>query len=89
MEPKTHKLKEPITVGSQTITELVIRKPQAGDIRSFPLMNPTAGDLLNVLGKLSGQPSIVIDQLGAEDVFELTGLVVDFLPAGLLTGLMR
>lgn len=89
MERKPYTLKTPITVGSETITTLEFREPQAGDIRSFPLQNQTAGDLLNVAGKLCNQPQAVIDKLGVEDLVGITALVVDFLPAGLVTGLMR
>jgi hypothetical protein len=84
---KPYTLKHPVTVGSETITELKFRRPQAGDLRSFPLQNQAGGDLLNVAGKMCGQPQPVMDKLDVEDVLGITEVVVNFLPTGLLTGL--
>lgn len=84
-DPNILKLKEPIKHGSETISELVFRKPKAKDFRSVP-MEPNMGDILNLVGKLSGQPPSVIDELGTEDMMEACAKVSGFFPAGLGTG---
>lgn len=83
--PVTVKLKEPIAFGTETITELSIRKPKAKDFRGLP-MQPAFGDLLDLAGRLSGQPRPVIDDLGAEDVMEVLNVVGNFMPGGRGTG---
>ncbi len=85
--PVTVKLKEPIPFGSETIAELTLRKPKAKDFRRMP-MNPGVGDLLDLAGQLSGQPKVVIDELGAEDMHEVLERVGDFFPSGRGTGPM-
>jgi hypothetical protein len=84
-EPVVVKLKEPIAFGSETITELRLRKPKAKDFRRMP-MTPGVGDLLDLAGQLSAQPKPVIDELGAEDLMEVLECVGGFFPGGLGTG---
>jgi hypothetical protein len=81
----TVKLKEPIRFGEQIVDELAIRKPKAKDFRAFP-MNPTMGDVLDLVGRLSGQPKQVIDELGFEDLAEVSKIVEGFIPGGRATG---
>jgi hypothetical protein len=81
----TVKLKEPIRFGEQVVDELALRKPKAKDFRSFP-ENPTMGDVLDLVGRLSGQPKQVIDELGVEDLAEVSKLVEGFIPGGRATG---
>ena len=80
-EPITVLLREPIPFGSETIGELKLRKPKAKDFRRFP-MEPTLGDVLDLVGQLAGQPKAVIDELGAEDLMEVTRIVGNFIPGG-------
>lgn len=86
-EPLILKLKEPIAFGSETVTELRIRAPKAKDFRRFP-MEPTMGDVLDMVGQLSGQPKPVIDELGLEDLAEVTQIVGNFIPGGRGNGRM-
>ena len=79
------KLKEPIQVGSEQITELKFRKMKAKDIRNLPAA-PNTGDLLNIAGKLCAQPPSVIDELGMEDTVEVLEVVSSFLPGSRPTG---
>lgn len=83
--PVTVKLREPITFGTQVIDELVIRKPKGKDFRQLP-MEPGMGDILDLAGRLSGQPKPIIDELGAEDLLEVMNVVGGFLPGGPGTG---
>lgn len=85
MDSKTVKLKEPIQHGSDTITELTLRKPKAKDFRKLPL-EPNFGDILDLIARLAGQPPSVIDEMAAEDLTEVADHVAGFMPAGLGTG---
>lgn len=78
-------LHEPIQFGEQTITELTIRKPKAKDFRALPL-DMKMGDILDLVGRLTGQPKAVIDELGIEDLQEVSSLVEGFVPGGRATG---
>lgn len=82
---RTIKLAEPIQFGSETIEELVFRKPKAKDFRSMPV-DPGVGDLLNLAGRLAGQPPSVIDDLSVEDMLAVLEIVEGFIPAGRETG---
>lgn len=88
MEDSTRsvKLREPIQFGSETITELTLRKPKAKDFRNMPA-EPNVGDLLNLAGRLSGQPPSVIDELGVDDMLEVLGIVEVFIAGGRATGI--
>lgn len=82
---KVLKLKEPIQFGSDTIDQLEIRKPKAGDMRSMPT-EPKMTDLLDLGGRLCGQPPSVINELGIEDMMMLLEIVGNFIPTGRRTG---
>lgn len=79
-------LKKHITFGSQTITELRFREPKTGDLRGIPLQALMSDHLMNVAGKVCGQPSTIIDELSIADALEIGALIADFLPDGLVTG---
>lgn len=84
-EPVTLTLRSPIQFGSQVVTELRMREPKAKDFRRFP-MTPTMGDILDLVGQLSGQPKPVIDELSVADLAEVSALVEGFIPGGRGTG---
>jgi hypothetical protein len=84
-DPVVVALKEPIPFGSETVTELKLRRPKAKDFRRLPL-DPKLGDLLDLVGQLSGQPKAVIDELGVDDLSAVMGVVGDFVPGGRGTG---
>jgi hypothetical protein len=80
---------KPIKFGSQTITCLTFREPIAKDFRRFPLQNQTADDIFKIAASLCGQPDVVMDELGVEDMAGVGALAIDFFPNGLLTGIGR
>lgn len=84
-EKKTLKLKSPIQWGSETITELVISKPKAKNIRGLP-QEPKTGDLLDLAASLCAQPPRMIDELDIEDVTALMEIIGSFLSPGRQTG---
>lgn len=82
------KLKLPIEYGSETIRELVLRRPKAKDFRSLP-MDPAIGDMLDLAGDLAGQPTSVIDELDVEDMMAVVDELGKFMPSGPEDGAKR
>jgi hypothetical protein len=78
-------LTEPVEFGKEAISELHFRAPRAKDFRRFP-MDPSIGDMLDLAGKLSGQPDAVIDGMGVGDFQAVMELVGGFFPGGPGTG---
>jgi len=79
------KLKEPILWGSETISELTIRAPKAKDIRKLP-EKPNTGDIIDLAGRLCGQPPPVMDELSIEDTKAVLQVVGNFMDGGPATG---
>jgi len=84
MEPKVLKLKHPITLGSETITELEFRGPLKGKhVKGIPLGNAMCMEhILMVGGRLCAQPPSVMAELEGEDLFAVMGITSGFLPGG-------
>ena len=72
------RLEEPVQFGSETISELELQKPKAKHFRTMPA-EPTTGDLLDLAGRLSGQPPKVIDELSIGDMKKVLETVAGFL----------
>lgn len=62
-----YKLKESVKFGEETILEFSLFTPKAKHIRDMP-SKPKMSDILDIIGKLSAQPKVVIDNLAIEDV---------------------
>lgn len=80
------KLREPIQFGSELVSELRFRRPKAKDFRRIKSDGHDFDMILTLAGRLCGQPSQVIDELGLEDMQEVIELVGGFMPSGLATG---
>ncbi len=82
----THKLKHPITFGSETITELDLPdRLKAKHLRGVKLADVTKGDMgevIKLVGQVAAQPPKVVDELSAEDLFDVLEVITGFLPAG-------
>ncbi len=67
-----------------TVTELKLRRPKAKDMRLLErVQNEGGGDIaasLALLAAINGLPEAAIDELDAEDVLELSGVLLGFLP---------
>lgn len=74
-----YKLKEPISWGSDTITELEVRKPTIGDIKHMKLESQNINDILILASKLTAQSEKLIDKLSIDDGLALTEIVGNFL----------
>lgn len=85
-EPKVIKLQYPIEYGESHITELRFpRRLKARDLKGLSA-TPGFDELLTLVGRLSGQPPSVIDELDGADLEAAVGVVTDFLPGGRGTG---
>lgn len=82
------KLKLPIEHGSETIRELVLRRPKAKDFRRLS-MEPGMGEMLDLAGELSGQPPSVIDELDVADMLAVAEELGKFMPSGPEDGAKR
>lgn len=85
----TYTLLFPVTyrdvAGSEvTVAELKLRRPKAKDMRLLErVQNEGGGDIaasLALLAAINGLPETAIDELDAEDVLELSGVLLGFLP---------
>lgn len=80
-----YQLKVPVQWGSETVSELTVGALKAKHMRSVPA-EPKMGDLLILVGHVTGQPQAFIDELDAADAMALCGLVGGFLSGGQGTG---
>lgn len=84
VENKTVKLQVPIILGSETVQEIVIRRPKARDLRGIADVQSMDG-VLTILSLLSGLDPALIDGLDAADLPAISEVVSSFLspsPAG-------
>lgn len=93
MEKVTIKLKKPIVFGEDTIEELEVREPDAGDLRGLKIhiggdgLELNTDDILTLASRCCAQPVVVINKLSLADMGEVTKAVINFIAPGLLTGL--
>lgn len=66
--PIVVKLQHPIEYGSEMIYELKLRRAKGKEYRAFHGGDPSMDEMLDLLGKLSGQPPSVIDELDGDDI---------------------
>lgn len=82
-ERRIVKLRNPIALGSEMVTELAFREVEAGDLFGVSLRGLTSemdgAALLRLAGKLSGQPEGVIKRLKGPDIGAVLEVVGDFL----------
>lgn len=85
-------LKKSIQVGEMgpAVTEFIVREAVvAGDLRGIrmkDLVDPTMDDVLKLIGRLSGQPDVVVNRLSLEDFDFLGAEVMGFFKRGPETG---
>lgn len=86
--PITIKLNKPVKHGEAEIAELVFaRKPVAGDLRGIRLGElDKADNLTTIIGRLTGQPPSVVQQLEFADFIACSEVITSFLPGGPRTG---
>lgn len=89
---KSYKLKYPVQFGEEKIAEIEIRRPKGRDVRKVKITadgSVSMTDMMELAASLSGHPPVVIDELDAEDLFEVLDVVTSFLPSGRRTGSKR
>lgn len=86
---KTYKLKHPVkwTVDGQekSVDVLEIQRPKGKHLKKIKIGNDGAVPLeqvLDLLGGITDYPTPFYDEMDAEDVMELAGIVADFLGGG-------
>lgn len=85
--PVTIQLKEPVTQGSKTITELTMQRPTLKHMRGLKAGEmPTLGQIGDILSELCNEPPSIIGELGMEDTMTLASMLADFFPSFQLTG---
>lgn len=91
----TYQLSYPITVikrvagGAETrdeITEVEVRRLNAGDMRWLEQQADKPGKSLGLVGRLTNLAPATVDMLDAEDVAGISDLVASFLPPSLGSG---
>ncbi len=86
--PVVYVLTAPVQSGTETITELHIRRPKAKDVRAVrtgPQAQPFS-ETLDLIGRLACQPKHVVDDLDMEDVNAITEIIEGFSKSGPKTG---
>lgn len=80
----TLKLIEPVTVGTETITEINFKKPKTKDLRT--LNSFSVNDLLTFAQSLSDQSKFVFDEMSLQDGQAAMELVSSFFQKSRGTG---
>lgn len=85
---RTYTLKHPVTIGSETHTEVKIGRIKGKYMRSLPA-DPkafTMGIIMDLAAKAMGESSALLDEMDSEDLTEVCGIVGEQLGGGLTTG---
>lgn len=87
-DPVTMKLRVPVTFAGKTVEELVIQPMKPKYLRNIDKDASAEDKGLLLLGRLSGQPPGVIDELDMGDFEEASRIIAGFLGASPATGKM-
>ncbi len=77
-EEKTITLRKPVSLGSETYTELRLREPTAGEWVQFSKYEAIEQDLMAV-AVVSGVPRPALEKIGSRDLKEAAKFVANFL----------
>ena len=84
----SYTLKHPVVIGTETINELKFGRVKGKHMRPLPT-DPklyTMGTMMDLACKVTGQPSIVFDEMDSEDLVEVMEIVGELFGAGPTTG---
>lgn len=87
-EPRIYKLKHPVSIGSETHTEVRIGKIKGKHMRALPA-DPkayTMGTIMDLAAKAMGESSVLLDEMDSEDLTEVCSIVGELLAGGQPTG---
>ena len=79
-----YQLKKPVVAGSETITEITIGDIKGKHMRALP-GDPkayTMGTIMELAQRITGQPSIVFDEMDSADLMEICAIVGERLDGG-------
>src|SRR4051812_33370559 len=76
-------LKEPIQIGSQTVSEIRFRPIRGKHLKGLKLVNiETIDPILTLASRLSGETDLLFDSMGVEDLAAVQEIVTGFLLSG-------
>lgn len=75
-ESVTIKLRKPVVIGSETITQVTVRPVSGADLRNLP--ENGLDRTLKLAGRLTGQTDLFIDKLVGQDLTEVLAVVGGF-----------
>lgn len=81
-------LKTPITIGSETHTEVKIGRIKGKHMRALP-GDPklyTMGVIMDLAAKVMGESAVLLDEMDSEDLLEVAGIVGERLGGGQAIG---
>lgn len=84
----SHTLKHPVVIGTETIRELKFGRVKGKYMRSLPA-DPklyTMGTMMDLASKVTGQSSLVFDDMDSEDLVEVMEIVGELFGVGPTTG---
>lgn len=85
--PIVIKLDYPVQFGNETISSLTVKKrPKAKDFRGLSDNLPFYDRALRIIGRLTGQPANVTDELDPRDIEKISEAIAPFVPGGRQTG---
>ncbi len=76
--PQKFTLKYPVTFGSETITEVTVRRPKGKDLRGIKDVQSTDGMIL-MIARLIERETAVVHEMDAEDLMAIGEVVAGFL----------
>lgn len=80
----TYPLKHPITIGSETHTEVKIGRIKGKHMRALPA-DPklyTMGTIMDMAAKVMGESAVLLDEMDSEDLTEVCGIVGERMTGG-------
>lgn len=76
--PKTIRLDEPISWGSETIKEVTLQPIQGKHLRKLS-SEPNLNEILNIASKISGLSGGIFDEMASSDVMKVAEAVGELL----------
>jgi len=74
----THKLIIPVTFEGVEHNTITIRRIKAKDLRAFKQESQDIGEILSLIGKLSGWPPEGVDELDQADLEAISEIIAGF-----------
>ncbi len=89
MSHTVYKLKHPVDIAGETLSQLKVRRPNAGDLMAMDDASGDIGKLIKLLSSCADEPESTIKKLDGEDLTGAGMIVKGFLSPGQATGAKR